>query len=250
MSGVVYGLQPVLEALRGEKRIERVWVSRGEGVNTRRVREACESLHIRVEEATRDELDRRAGTPKHQGVVAALETVAIADLDLEAILDRAKQAGEPPLVVLLDSIQDPQNLGAILRSAYGLGAHGVVIPKDRAAQVTPAVIRASAGAALHLPVVQVVNLKHALERLVEAGVWSAAAVMDGPPAYEVAMDGPLALVIGGEAKGVRPTLARQCDHRVSIPLAHNFDSLNASVAAGVLLYEARRQRRARGDQRA
>jgi 23S rRNA (guanosine2251-2'-O)-methyltransferase len=158
------------------------------------------------------------------------------------VLEVARSRGEEPLVVLLDQIQDPQNLGALIRSTYALGGHGVVIPRDRAAQITPAVVRASAGAALHLLVARVTNLKHALSELKDAGVWSAAAVLDGEPAEKARLDGPLALVIGSEGKGVRPTVAEHCDLKVTIPLAR-FDSLNASVAGGILLYEALRQRR-------
>jgi 23S rRNA (guanosine2251-2'-O)-methyltransferase len=145
-------------------------------------------------------------------------------------------------VVLLDGIQDPQNLGAILRSVYALGAHGVVLPTQRAARVTAAVVRASAGAALVVPIAYVSNLKIALDRLVERGVWSAAAVMGGEPLHQAKLAGPLAIVIGGEGSGVRPSLAEKCDLRVGIPLSHGFDSLNASVAAGILLWEALRQR--------
>lgn len=237
----IYGVQPVLEALRSGQ-VERIFVAREAGGKTKRIVDAAQSVGVSVIRMSRRELDQRARTEKHQGVVAELDRDAAPEADVDSILDRAEAAGEAPLLLLLDGIQDPQNLGAIIRSAYALGAHGVVIPKNRAASVTPAVIRASAGAALHVPVARVVNLKHAIERLEQRDVWTAAAVMDGDPAPRVRLDGPLALVIGSEGDGVRPSLAERCDLRVSVPLANDFDSLNASVAAGILLYEAVRQR--------
>jgi 23S rRNA (guanosine2251-2'-O)-methyltransferase len=243
MDAIIYGVQPVLEALRAKKRIERIYIARERGAKTDRLRAEAEKQRIKVIAVPRDELTKRAGHTNHQGVVAALaEGTEDEDASVSDILEVAKAKGEEPLVLLLDQIQDPQNLGALIRSAYALGAHGLVVPKDRAAQVTAAVVRASSGAALHMKVAQVVNLKHALTELREAGVWSAAAVMDGDPAYASRLDGPLAIVIGSEGKGVRPTLAADCDLRVSIPLPGGFDSLNAAVAGAILLYEAVRQR--------
>jgi 23S rRNA (guanosine2251-2'-O)-methyltransferase len=239
---VVYGLQPVLEALKAKSPVERIYMARAEGAQTKLVRELAKEAGVKVIGAPKEELDRRSQGAKHQGVVAILDSNEVATTDVGAILARAKELEEDPLVVLLDGIQDPHNLGAILRSAHALGAHGVVIPKNRAVQVTPVVVKASAGAALLIPIAVVTNLRHALDELREAEVWTAAAVMGGQPAQEARLDGPLALVIGGEGEGVRPTLADDCDLQVSIPLGRGFDSLNASVAAGILLYEAVRQR--------
>lgn len=243
MSGskAIYGVQPVIEALRGGK-VDRVFVARDAGGATRRIVEAAKSSGVRVIRCDRAEIDQRSRVDNHQGVLAELSGMEVESVDVDAILDRAEAAGEAPLVLLLDEIQDPQNLGAILRSAHAMGAHGVVIPKNRAVGVTPAVVRASAGAALHVPVARVVNLKHALERLAARNVWTAAATMDGEPAHRTRLDGPLALVIGSEGNGVRRTVGDRCDMRISVPLANGFDSLNASVAAGILLYEAVRQR--------
>lgn len=237
----IYGVQPVLEALRSGK-TDRVYIARDGGPQTRRIVDAAQQAGVKVVQSSRQELDQRAGADNHQGVVADLDRSEVEFVEVETILDRADAANEPALILMLDGIQDPQNLGAILRSAYALGAHGVVIPKNRAATVTPAVIRASAGAALHVPVARVTNLKHAMDRLEGSGVWTAAAVMDGEPAHRSRLDGPLALVIGSEGNGVRPSLAQRCDLRISVPLASGFDSLNASVAAGILLYEVVRQR--------
>ncbi len=240
-SRIIYGVQPVLEALRSAK-TDRVYIARDGGPQTRRIVDAAQQSGAKLVRVAAKELDQRAGTANHQGVVADLDRSEVEFVEVETILDRADAAGEAALVLLLDGIQDPQNLGAILRSAHALGAHGVVIPKNRAATVTPAVIRASSGAALHVPIARVTNLKHALDRLAEAGVWSAAAVMDGQPAFKARLDGPLALVIGSEGNGVKPSLAQRCDHKLTVPIARDFDSLNASVAAGILLYEVVRQR--------
>lgn len=240
--GGLHGVQPVLEALRSGQRVDRVYLARDAGEKTRRIVEAAGEAGVKLVRVERAELDRRAGTEKHQGVFAELDRNEVPTVEVDAMVDRAEAAGEAPLIVLLDGLQDPHNLGAILRTAHALGAHGVVIPKDRAVQVTATVVRASAGAALHVPVARVTNLKHALERLAARGVWSAAAVMDGQEARRARLDGPLALVVGGEGGGVRPTVAERCDLRISVRLARGFDSLNASVAAGMLLYEAVRQR--------
>lgn len=238
----IYGVQPVLEAIRSGRRLRAVSIARGPGGATQDILHAASSAGVAVHEVKKEELTRRCGTEGHQGVLAEIDPEEMEAYDVDAIVDLAEEAGEEPLVVLLDGIQDPHNLGAILRSVYALGAHGVVLPKNRSASITPAVVRASAGAALSVPVATVTNLKLAIERLVAREIWTAAAVMGGAPAHEARLDGPLGLVIGGEGKGVRPSLADKCDFQVSIPLAHGFDSLNASVAAGILLWEAQRQR--------
>jgi 23S rRNA (guanosine2251-2'-O)-methyltransferase len=243
---IIYGANPVREALRAKKAVKAIYVARSEGGATRKIRDEAGRARVMVVETTKDELTKKVGHDAHQGVVALIEgdprEEADNDVDIASMLAAAEEAGEPPLIVLVDHVTDPHNLGAILRSAWALGAHGAIIPKDRAAQVTPAVVRASAGAALHIPLARVTNLKHALDELKEANVWSAAAVLDGEPADRARLDGPIALVVGAEDKGVAPTVAARCDHRIGIPLARSFDSLNASVAAGILLYEIIRQR--------
>lgn len=246
MSGVIYGVQPIREAIRAEKRITTIYVARTAGGATRQILAEARTAGIRVLEASRDDLAVHAGTENHQGAVAILDGDDVAYADVATILARAAEAGEQPLVLILDGIQDPRNLGALVRSAHALGAHGVVIPKQRAAPVTAAAVKTSAGATAHLPIAQVVNVKHALEELRQAGVWSAAAVLGGQSLDRARLDGPLALVIGSEDKGVRPSVVEACDMTVAIPLAHEFDSLNASVAGGILLYEVTRQRRTRG----
>ncbi|NJK89050.1 MAG: 23S rRNA (guanosine(2251)-2'-O)-methyltransferase RlmB [Myxococcales bacterium] len=200
---------------------------------------------VSVTEVSKEELDLRAKTERHQGVLAQLDASEVNTVSVTDLLYRAESAGEDPLIVLLDGIQDPMNFGAILRSAFALGAHGVIIPKNRTARISPVVVRASAGAALHVAVAEVVNLKFAVEELKSNDIWVVATAAEGDPVDAVDVSGPLGVIIGGEAKGVRPHLAAICDHRVSIPQIPDFDSLNASVAAGILLYEAQRQRRGR-----
>lgn len=245
MSATIYGVQPIREAIRAEKRITALYLSRTAGGATKQLLADARAAGIRVYDASREDLDARAGTERHQGAVAVMAGDEVEYAEVSDILARAAEAGEPPLVLVLDGIQDPHNLGALIRSAHALGAHGVVIPKQRAAPVTAVAVKTSAGATAHLPIAQVVNVKHALEELREAGVWSAAAVLDGDPLDKSRLDGPLALVIGSEDKGVRPTVVEACDMRIRIPLAHDFDSLNASVAGGIFLYEVARQRRTR-----
>ena len=241
-SGSLYGVQPVLQAIRGGTAIDRILIARAEGGQTQRIRELAREHSVKVVEVPREELDRRLPGGRHQGVLALLDRNEVEPVSLASVLEAVATEGVDPIIVLLDGIQDPHNLGAIIRSAYAMGAHAVVIEKNRAAPVTGAAMRASAGAALHLPLVRVTNIKHALDELEANQVWTAAAVMNGQPAYEARLDGPIALVVGGEAKGVRPSVAKRCDLQVSIPIRADFDSLNASVAAGMLLYEIRRQR--------
>lgn len=239
---VIFGVQPVMEAIRSGRRVDRVYIARSSGGATARIKNAAKKANIPVSYVPKEEIDRRASGTSHQGVLASVDPSEFETIDVDRILDLAEEAGEPALVVLLDGIEDPQNLGAIIRSAYALGAHGVVLPKNRAAGITPAVVRASAGATMHVPIARVTNLKHALETLARRDVWTAAATLDGTPAAEARLDGALGLVIGSESKGVKPSLAAACDLQITIPLGGDFDSLNASVAAGILLYEARRQR--------
>ncbi len=253
---LIYGVHPVQEALRASPgEVREVWFAR-EAAHTRLaplVRFA-EALGVPRALSDRSEISRLVGHDRHQGVVARLAGPP-AYADLEALLARVaadRAAGRPALLVLLDSVVDPQNFGAIIRSAEGAGTQGVVIPKNRAVGLTPAVVRASAGAAHHLPVARVTNLVAAMERLAEAGIWTVGAVAEpGEPssrraveAYDEAdLSGDLAIVIGAEGRGLRRLVAERCDRFVTIPLAGRISSLNASAAAAVLLFEARRQQR-------
>ncbi|HVP65867.1 MAG TPA: 23S rRNA (guanosine(2251)-2'-O)-methyltransferase RlmB [Anaeromyxobacteraceae bacterium] len=242
---VVYGLNPVRELLRaGGQEVAELWFADG-GERSRAVAEIerlAAGTGAKVRRAPRARLDRLAGLPGHQGVVAVVGDYRYAELG--DVLEAARRREEPPLVVLLDGVEDPQNLGAIARSAHALGAHGLVIPRDRAAGVTPAAAKASAGAVEHLAVVRVTNLARTVEELKEDGVWAVAADAGGDrDLAEVDLRGPIALVVGGEGRGVRDLVRRTCDHVARIPMAGRVGSLNASVAAGIALYEASRQRR-------
>lgn len=240
----VYGVKPVLEALRAKSPdVEELYLSQGE-VPSRQAAEIfsrARDLGVRVQKLPRERLSALAEGGVHQGVVAELRAFQYAEL--ADLLEAAGRSGEPPLVVVLDGVQDPHNLGAIVRSAHALGAHGVVIAKDRAAQVTGAVTKAAAGATEHTPIARVVNLSRALEELKEAGLWVAAADPSSDQVvWDARLDGPLALVVGAEGAGIRENVLKHCDLRLRIPIAGQVASLNASVSAGLLLYEVRRQR--------
>lgn len=242
---VVYGLNPVRELLRaGGEGVAELWFA--EGAERPRAFAELERLAggvgAKVRAAPRARLDRLAGAAGHQGVVAVVSDYRYAEI--EDLLEGARRRSEPALLVLLDGVEDPQNLGAIVRSAHALGAHGVVVPKDRSASVTPAAAKASAGAVEHCPVARVTNLARTLEELKEKGVWSVAAVPDGERDLgDVDLTGPTALVVGGEGAGVRDLVRRTCDYTARIPMGGELSSLNASVAAAIALYEAGRQRR-------
>ncbi len=224
---IVYGRNPVREAIRGPRTVRRVWASRGA------LREPwLAGLPISVVEASGDELERRAGSPDHQGVCADVSEFVYAEVgDLLG-------AGDA-LLVALDQVQDPQNLGAIARTAECAGASGLVIPERRAADVTAAVCKSSAGAVEHLPVARVRNLADFLGDAKAAGMWCYGASADGSVGYrEVDWAGPVVLVLGSEGRGLRPRVAGACDALVSIPLRGRIESLSVSAAAAVLLYEA------------
>jgi 23S rRNA (guanosine2251-2'-O)-methyltransferase len=242
---VVYGMNPVRELLRSDAEgVAELWLAEG-GERPRAFAElerAARDRGAKVRSAPRQRLDRLAGVTQHQGIVAVVADYRYREV--EEILAAAAASKRPPLVVLLDGVEDPHNLGAIVRSAHALGAHGVVLPRDRAAGVTPSAAKASAGAVEHVPVARVTNLVRTLEELKEAGIWAVALVPDGDQELaQVDMTGPTALVIGGEGQGIRPLVRKSCDHVARIPMAGRVGSLNASAAAAITLYEAARQRR-------
>jgi 23S rRNA (guanosine2251-2'-O)-methyltransferase len=223
---IVYGRNPVREALRGPRRVERVWALPGAsrepwlgGVPVEVVRDA-------------EALARRAGSDAHQGICAEVEAFRYAD-------EAALLAAPAPLLVALDEVQDPQNLGAVARSAEVAGATGLIIPERRSAEVTAAVCKASAGAVEHLPVARVRNLADFLVAAKDAGCWSYGADAAAPTRYDqVDLSGGVVLVLGAEGKGLRPRVAKSCDALVSLPVRGRIDSLNVSAAAAVLLYAA------------
>jgi 23S rRNA (guanosine2251-2'-O)-methyltransferase len=239
---VIYGINPVLETLRNKgSDIRKVILAEGRrGGDAAKILELAAARGVSVDTLRREELDRRAGTAAHQGVLCLCGEFAYASL--ENLVANRHPAFPGSLVLLLDGIEDPQNLGSLIRSAHCFGANGVVIPRDRAAGITPAVIKASAGAAGHIPVARVVNLTHAIDILKEKGFWVYGADAGADTELGSArFEGDIGLVMGSEGKGIRPLVRKHCDILVSIPLFGKVDSLNVSVAAGILLHEIRRQ---------
>ena len=243
MSEILYGRRPVLEALRGGNRpVLKVYLMKGarDEVFTQ-VEAQVQARGIPCDYESRHKLDVMAKTDKHQGVVAVLESRRYADF--QDLVEGPARRGEPLFAVLLDEVTDPQNLGAILRSADAAGVQGVIIPKDRSADITPAVVKASAGAAEHVLTVKVSNLNDAIRKLKEAGAWVYGADMEGSrPFYEADLKRPCALVIGSEGKGLRRLVRENCDEILSIPMVGKVASLNASVSAALLMFEVARQR--------
>jgi 23S rRNA (guanosine2251-2'-O)-methyltransferase len=243
LTDFVVGRHAVLEALKqSADRAQELLLSGGEKSGAmRKLMEAARAAGVKVRRVDARTLNDLSQGASHQGV--GLRLTAGGYVELEEIISRARRAGNAGLVVLADHIQDPHNLGAVIRSAAAAGAQGLVVPKDRACGLTPAVAKAAAGALSFLPVARVVNLTQALEELKEAGLWAlAAATREAPPPWELDLNLPLVLLIGGEHKGVGDRLLKACDLKASLPLAGGVESLNASVAAGVLLFEIVRQR--------
>ena len=240
MAEVIGGINPVLEALRARgETFQRLYLAKGRtGTVVGELLNLAGEHHIKVERVERARLDQLYGASGHQGVVAVVG--AYGYFSLEEILEKCP-AG-PALILVLDGIQDPMNLGSLIRSADGAGACGVVVPRERAAPLTPAAIKASAGAAEHIPVARVVNLARTLDRLKEEGFWIVGAEADGPESiYEVMLPERLVLVIGGEGRGVRRLVKEKCDRLVSIPLRGRISSLNAAVAGALAMFEFVRQ---------
>lgn len=237
----IEGRNAVLEAFRSGKSIDKLYVLDGcqDGPVRTIVREARKKDTI-LNFVTRERLDQISETGHHQGVIAV--AAAYSYSTVEEILQKAREKGEAPFLILLDNIEDPHNLGAIIRTANLAGAHGVIIPKRRAAGLTPVAARTSAGAIYHTPVAKVTNLVAVMEELKKEGLWFVCADMDGTSMYQLDLKGPIGLVIGNEGEGVSRLVKEHCDFVASIPMKGDIDSLNASVAAGVLAYEIVRQR--------
>ena len=238
----IEGRNAVLEAFRSGKTIDRLFVLDGcqDGPVLTIKREAKKQDTL-IRYVDKERLDQLSETGKHQGVVAYAAAYDYAEVD--DILNAAKEKGEDAFILLLDNIEDPHNLGAIIRTAHQAGAHGIIIPKNRAVGLTATVARTSAGALNYLPVAKVTNLSKTIEELKKEGLWFAAADMDGTEMYDANLTGPIGLVIGSEGEGVSRLVKEKCDFTVSIPMKGQIDSLNASVAAGVLCYEIVRRRR-------
>ena len=238
---IIEGRNAVIEAFRSGKTIDKVFVLDGcqDGPVRTIVREAKKHDTI-LQFVTKERLDQLSETGKHQGVVAYAAAYEYAEV--EDILALAKEKGEDPFIFILDNIEDPHNLGAIIRTANLAGAHGVIIPKRRAVGLTATVAKTSAGALNYTPVAKVTNLVKTMEELKEKGLWFVCADMGGETMYRLNLTGPIGLVIGNEGTGVGRLVKEECDFVASIPMKGDIDSLNASVAAGVLAYEIVRQR--------
>ena len=237
----IEGRNAVIEAFRSGKTVDKLYILDGcqDGPVMTIKREAKKHDTI-VKYVTKERLDQMSQTGKHQGVIAVIAAYDYAEV--EDILQKARDKGEAPFIFLLDNIEDPHNLGAIIRTANLAGAHGVIIPKNRAVGLTATVARTSAGALNYTPVAKVTNLGKTIEELKKEGMWFVCADMGGTSMYQLDLKGPMGLVIGNEGDGVSRLVREKCDFIASIPMKGDIDSLNASVAAGVLAYEIVRQR--------
>ena len=233
---IIEGRNAVLEAFRAGKTIDKLFVLDGcqDGPVKSILREAKKTDTI-INFVDKERLDRLANSGHHQGVVA--QAAAYEYAEVEDILNAAKEKGEAPFIFILDEIEDPHNLGAIIRTANLCGAHGVIIPKRRAVGLTATVAKTSAGAINYTPVAKVTNIAKTIEELKKEGMWFVCADMDGQTMYDLNLTGPIGLVIGNEGAGVSRLVKEKCDFTASIPMKGDIDSLNASVAAGVLAYE-------------
>lgn len=238
---IIEGRNAVLEAFRAGKTIDKLFVLDGcqDGPVKSILREAKKTDTI-INFVDKERLDRLANSGHHQGVVA--QAAAYEYAEVEDILNAAKEKGEAPFIFILDEIEDPHNLGAIIRTANLCGAHGVIIPKRRAVGLTATVAKTSAGAVNYTPVAKVTNIAKTIEELKKEGMWFVCADMGGQTMYDLNLTGPIGLVIGNEGAGVSRLVKEKCDFTASIPMKGDIDSLNASVAAGVLAYEIVRQR--------
>ena len=242
---IIEGRNPVREAFRAGRTIDRLYVQDGlkDGPVLALVSKARKSDVI-VTFVSKERLDEMSETGKHQGVIAQCAAYSYADVG--DLFERAREKGEAPFFFLLDDIEDPHNLGAIIRSANLMGAHGIIIPKRRAVGLTATVAKASVGALNYTPVARVANLSQTIEQLKKEGMWFVCADMDGELMYDLNLTGPIGVVIGNEGNGVSRLVKEKCDFTARIPMNGEIDSLNASVAAGVLGYEIVRQRMKKG----
>jgi 23S rRNA (guanosine2251-2'-O)-methyltransferase len=238
---ILEGRNPVIEALRAGRTIEKLLIPKGaiEG-SLKVIVGMAKDKGIVISEVDRKKLDDLSQTGSHQGVVAIVSTYEYSSLD--EILEYAGEKEEAPFIIILDEIEDPHNFGSIVRSANVYGAHGVIIPKRRSASVTAAVSKASAGAVEHTRIAKVTNINQTIKELKDRGLWIVGTDMDGEVCYKANLKGPMAVVIGSEGKGISRLVKENCDIVVSIPIMGEINSLNASVAGGVIMYEIIRQR--------
>lgn len=237
----IFGRNPVLELLKSDRSVNKILVSKGNQKKIiRDIIDLTKEKKIPLQQVEKEKLDKLVPGEKHQGVVAL---VAATDyVDWEDILKVAQEKGEEPFIIILDGIEDPHNLGAVLRTVDAVGAHGVIIPKRRAVPLTEGVAKAAAGAVEYVPVARVPNINQVIGLLKEKGCWVVGAEMEGTSLYKQDLKGPIVLVIGSEGKGLSRLVKENCDFLVSLPMNGQINSLNASVAAGILMYEILRQR--------
>ena len=243
MDQIVYGIHPVEEALRSTHlQFQKILIGADKiHSHLQSVLDLAARRRVPIVHSTGQALDQMTKGALHQNIVGIINGIAYKSV--EEILSRWKKEGTKALLIILDGIQDPQNLGSLIRTASGCGAHGMIIPRDRAAGITPAVIKASAGAAAYFPVARVVNLSTVIEKLKKEGLWVYGAAGEAEaPVYHTDFNVDLAIVIGAEEKGIRPLVRKKCDQLFSIPMRGPLPSFNASVAAGMILYEVMRQR--------
>ena len=236
---IIVGRNPVTEALRSGREIDKLMVSSEEG-SMKKILALAKERRIPVMKVEKSAIDRIAEGKAHQGVAAYVSAYAYAEL--EDIFRIAEERGEDPFIIILDNLEDPHNLGAIMRTAECAGAHGIIIPKRRACGLTDVVAKASAGAIEYMPCVKVTNIAQAIEELKERGVWVAACDMGGQEYYKADLKGKLAVVIGSDGSGISRLVKEKCDFVVSMPMVGRITSLNASNAAAVIIYEVRKQR--------
>lgn len=244
VAGRIVGRRPVLEALRSGRTINKLLIAKGQGGPLRELVALARQEGVVVQEVDRRRLDSLDPSHSHQGVIALAAPYRYAELD--ELFAHAAATGEAPLFFVLDGVEDPQNLGSLIRSADGAGVHGVIIRERRAAPLTEAAVKASAGAVEYVPVARVTNIARTLEELKQRGLWIVGAHQDARTLYYQAdLTGPLAMVIGSEGKGMSPLVAKHCDVLVRIPMMGKVSSLNAAIAGALLAYEVRRQRATR-----
>jgi len=239
---IIYGRNAVIEGIKSGRSVDKIFIQEAEHYDgsVGKIIMLAKEHHIQVKFVGSEKLDQLTNRSKHQGVLAFM--AAHDYVELEALFAKAEEKGESPFFIILDQIEDPHNLGAIIRTANVIGAHGVIIPRNRAVSLTATVAKTSAGAIEYTPVCRVTNLTRTIEEIKAKGVWVTGADMDGEPMYNIDMKGAIALVIGSEGKGISRLVKEKCDFVASIPMKGQVNSLNASVAAGVLMYEALRQR--------
>ncbi len=238
----IFGRNPVIEALRSDSEINKIYLAKGElQGSAKEIMALAKEKGVQIQLVERAKLDAMFPKENHQGAAASIAEANY--VDWQDMLANARKKNEDPLLIILDELEDPHNLGAILRTADAVGAHGVIIPKRRAVALTAGVAKAAAGAVSYVPVARVSNLAQTIEALKKEGIWVAGAAMGGTEVYKQNLTGPLAIVIGSEGKGLGRLVAEKCDFLISLPMQGQINSLNASVATGVIMYEVLRQRK-------